>query len=86
MSDDSTLSAINYPIRAIVAIEEILDYGASKGHEPGEWRGEGFEYQLKKVEGHMKKYREGLTDEDHLECALCRLAMAVDIRRAEHGR
>ena len=75
----------NFPTRSIDAIGDILEYGASKGYKPGGWRKEGFDYHMGKVIGHLRKYIDGSTEEDHLECALCRLAMAVDIRREERN-
>lgn len=72
----------NFPIEAIAAIDEILSYGRSKGHPHGSWRKETMEHHLEKAHGHIHDFlHEVDRGEDHLECALCRLAMAVSVRR-----
>ena len=73
----------NFPVHAIAAIIDVLEYGKSKGYPSGSWRTYNFGCHLNKAIGHLEKYAAGDTDEDHLECALTRLAMAVDIRREE---
>jgi hypothetical protein len=80
------LYGVNFPLKAVDAIDDILDYGASKGYKPGSWRNECFFYHLWKAIGHLRKFALGSTEEDHLECALCRLAMAVDIRRTKREK
>jgi hypothetical protein len=76
----------NFPIEAIAAIDEILSYGRSKGHPLASWRKETIEHHLTKAHGHIHDYlHEVDRGEDHLECALCRLAMAVAVRRQQNG-
>lgn len=72
----------NFPHEAIAAIDEVLQYGRSKGYSSGAWREESVEHHVNKANGHLKDYLYGVDrGEDHLECALTRLAMAVAIRR-----
>lgn len=79
-------SPANFPHESIAAIDEILTYGKSKGHPLASWRGESVEHHVNKANGHLKDYLyEVDRGEDHLECALCRLAMAVAVRRQQNG-
>jgi hypothetical protein len=72
----------NFPHEAIAAIDEILSYGRSKGHQYASWRSETVHHHVEKARGHLMDYLYGVErGEDHLECALCRLAMAVSVRR-----
>lgn len=78
------MNKINFPIEAIAAIDDILQYGRSKGHPQASWRNETEQHHLDKANGHIHDYLNGIDrGEDHLECALCRLAMAVAVRRSK---
>lgn len=73
----------NFPVEAMDAISEILEYGATK-HQPGAWRNESFEHHLEKAHGHIHDFLYGVErEEDHIKCALCRLAMAVSVRKEQ---
>jgi hypothetical protein len=76
------INKTNFPIEAIAAIDEILLYGRSKGYKQASWRKESLDHHVLKAKGHLMDYIYGIDrGEDHLECALCRLAMAVSVRR-----
>lgn len=75
---------INYPIEAVAAIEDTLLYGKLKGHPAGSWRKESVHHHIDKAHGHIHDYLNNIDrDEDHLECALTILAMAVSVKRGK---
>jgi hypothetical protein len=75
------MSNYNFPHEAIAIIDEILTYGKSKGYSTASWRHGTVEYHVNKAKGHITDWLYGIDrGEDHLGCALCRLAMAVSIR------
>jgi hypothetical protein len=79
--DIDTLETIDIPVKAFVEILQILKYGKSKGYKPGSWRNEEFKHHLLKAKGHLMDYIYEIDrGEDHLACALTRLAMAVALR------
>jgi len=72
---------MNFPIEAIFGIIKILEYGQSKGYEPGSWRNELINHHVNKAKGHINDFIYHVDrGEDHLLCALTRLAMAVGVR------
>lgn len=75
---------VNFPLEAVQIIQGVLNIGAAKGYKPGGWRREPLNHHLDKAFSHLMRYINGVvSDEDHLEHALCRLAMAVAVRRAQ---
>lgn len=70
----------NFPHEAIAAIDDILQYGRTK-HAEGSWRSESVKHHVEKAKGHIQDwlYQVG-RGEDHLACALTRMAMAVAVR------
>jgi len=77
------VSAKNFPHEAIAVIDEVLNYGKDKGHPHCSWRSESIEHHVNKASGHIKDYLYGVErGEDHLACALTRLAMAVAMRES----
>lgn len=70
----------NHPDEAIRAIDRILEVGAKQGYLPGSWRQESYEHHLGKAIHHAGRAIEGCADEDHLAHALCRLAMAYEVK------
>lgn len=73
----------NFPHEAVAAIDDILQYGATK-HEPGSWRNESSKHHTEKAKGHINDWLYGVDrDEDHLACALTRMAMAIAVREQE---
>jgi hypothetical protein len=70
----------NFPHEAIAVIDNILQYGRTK-HAEGSWRSESAEHHTNKARGHLKDLLYGVErGEDHLACALTRLAMALSVR------
>ena len=67
----------NFPIEAIAAIDQVLEYGRDKGYPSGGWRTESHESHLYKGIHHLIRHIMGFTGEPHLLCGLCRIAMAV---------
>jgi hypothetical protein len=73
----------NFPHEAIAVIDNVLQYGRTK-HEEGSWRSESLGYHVKKASGHIKDWLYGVDrGEDHLACALTRMAMALSVRAGE---
>lgn len=79
---------IDYPHEAEAAIRDILAYGKSKGYPVGGWRLEPAMHHLGKAIGHLGKFLcckfagwLNKEDEDHIACALCRLAMCLAVLR-----
>ena len=71
----------NFPHEGIEAIERVLQRG-SKKYPPANWRTEPCERHMLKALGHLLKVLTGVEhdNEDSLEHALCRIAMAVATR------
>ena len=73
----------NFPHEAIAVMDEVLQYGSSK-YSAGYWRTLPMAQHIDKAMGHLKDYLYGIErGEDHLACALTRLAMALSIREQE---
>jgi len=74
----------NFPHEAIAAIDETLQYGRSKGYTEGNWRSLSEAHHLEKAHNHIHDILYAVNrGEDHLKCALTRLAMAVSVRRSK---
>lgn len=63
-------------------VSEMLERGLAQGHDEESWRRESVEFHLLKAEGHINQYRKVRanmlqSEENHLQNALCRLAMAM---------
>lgn len=57
------------------SLEATMDFGATF-HEPGSWLTEGLEHHMQHAYDHVKEWLLEGNDED-LEHALCRMAMAL---------
>ena len=69
-------------------VAEMLERGLRQGHEEGGWKKKTVKHHVDKAEGHIMQYwdaKEGRikTDENHLQNALCRLAMALWVESNE---
>lgn len=82
---------------AAVTVERILEAGVAEGHKPDSWKREPVSFHLLKAIRHATTAmlqlehpdlpsRSQETPEDHLERALCRLAMALWIKRKRDKR
>jgi hypothetical protein len=77
----------NFPHEAIGVIDDILQYGKSKGHLVGSWRCETMLHHVQKAQGHIKDFLYGIDrGEDHLACALTRMAMAIAVRETGESK
>jgi hypothetical protein len=75
-----TTKQVNFPHEAIAVIDDVLQYGRSK-HAEGSWRSESLEHHVNKAQGHIKDWLYQVNrGEDHLACALTRMAMALAVR------
>jgi len=80
---EAEAEATNFPHEAINAIWSVLEVGRAKGYPPGSWRNEPIREHLLKAAWHLVRFLAGVqSDENHLEHALCRLAMGVALVRA----
>jgi hypothetical protein len=64
----------------MTAVRNALRDGDRGGKEPGSWRGETVEDQLKHIERHVTQYQCGDRNEDHLSHIVCRAAIAFALR------
>lgn len=77
---------------AAKAIESLMMASVGSGkHFVGEWRTESLDHHLHRAAGHLERWRgvqHGVREpdgEDHLQQALCRVAMALAIREGERN-
>jgi hypothetical protein len=70
------------PPETVEIIAEVFKYGAEvRGYNGPTWVTETVESHVLKALGHLVKWLKKSVEEDHLACALTRLAMAATLRR-----
>ncbi len=76
---------INELGKALTAIETVLAEG-ERTHAPGAWLENAPENHARRAARHLAQLEAGDRSEDHLTHALCRLALAVEVRERRRER
>ncbi len=67
-------------VKALEVVTDVMREGAAS-HPDNDWIGRSPEYHIGRAEEHLRRWREGDQQEDHLSHAVTRLLMALTLRK-----
>jgi len=73
---------------AYIEVAKMLERGLAQGHTQNKWKDETVKFHTDKAAGHIKQHwlvKSGKmeSDENHLQNALCRMAMALYVEKVD---